>query len=108
LSPVLSTGRATLLKKENTKHLPKNFGYLMIAILNNYATVVKEKGSPTKIIHKNGIFSTIRQTQNCIFEARIYSFLFQHFVKNFQKYPKSLENMGFCVVSCKTVISDKW
>ena len=48
------------------------------------------------------------QTQNCIFEARIYSFLFQHFVKIFRKRPKRLENMGFCAVLCKTVISDKW
>ena len=70
----------------------------MIAILNNYATVVKEKGSPTKIIHKNGIFSTIRQTQNCIFEARIYSFLFQHSVKSLRKRQKSLENPALCAI----------
>ena len=108
MSPVLSTGRATLLKKENTKQLPKNFGYLMIAILNNYATVVKEKGSPTKIIHKNGIFSTIRQTQNCIFKAQIYSFLFQPFLQTTRNHPKSLENPAFCAISCKSVISDKW
>ena len=80
----------------------------MIAILNNYATVVKEKGSPTKIIHKNGIFSTIRQTQNCIFEAQIYSFLFQPSVQTARKYPKSLENKAFSAILCKIVISDKW
>ena len=80
----------------------------MIAILNNYATVVKEKGSPTKIIHKNGIFSTIRQTQNCIFEAQIYSFLFQPSVQTVRKHAKSLENKSFCAISCKIVISDKW
>ena len=80
----------------------------MIAILNNYATVVKEKGSPTKIVRENGIFSTICQTQNCIFKAQIYSFLFRHFMKSLRKHPKILENSAFCAVSCKTVISDKW
>ena len=44
----------------------------------------------------------------CIFDAQIYSFLFRHFEKSLQKSRKSLENSAFCVVSCKTVISDKW
>ena len=48
------------------------------------------------------------QTQNFIFEPQIYSFLFRHFEKRFQKSRKSLENSAFCVVSCKSVISDKW
>ena len=48
------------------------------------------------------------QTQNCIFDAQIYSFLFRHFVKRFRKSLKSPESNAFCVVSCKTVISDKW
>ncbi len=48
------------------------------------------------------------QTQNFIFEPQIYSFLFRHFEKRFRKSRKSLENSAFCVVSCKTVISDKW
>jgi len=55
------------------------------------------------------LFAKIKgQTQNFIFDAQIYSFLFRHFVKKFQKSRKSLENSAFCVVSCKTVISDKW
>ena len=48
------------------------------------------------------------ETQNCIFDAQINSFLFRHFVKRFQKSRKSPENSTFYVVSCKTVISDKW
>ena len=48
------------------------------------------------------------ETQNFIFEPQIYSFLFRHFVKRFRKSRKSPENIAFCVVSCKTVISDKW
>ena len=48
------------------------------------------------------------QAQNCIFEAQIYSFPFLNFEKSLRKSRKSLENSAFCVVSCKTVISDKW
>ena len=48
------------------------------------------------------------QTQNCIFEAQIYSFLFQPSVKTVRKLPKNLENKAFCAISCKIVISDKW
>ena len=48
------------------------------------------------------------ETQNCIFDAQIYSFLFRHFEKSFRKSRKSPENSAFYVVSCKTVISDKW
>ena len=47
------------------------------------------------------------QTQNFIFEPQIYSFLFWHFVYTLRKSRKSHENNAFCVVSCKTVISDK-
>ena len=47
------------------------------------------------------------QTQNFIFDPQIYSFLFRHFVNSFRKIRKSPENSAFCVVSCKTVISDK-
>lgn len=48
------------------------------------------------------------QTQICIFEPQIYSFLFRHFEKRFRKSRKSPENSAFYVVSCKPVISDKW
>jgi hypothetical protein len=48
------------------------------------------------------------QTQNSIFKAQIYSFLFQPFVKSLRKYPQSLEISAFCAISCKIVISDKW
>ena len=50
---------------------------------------------------------TQTQTQICIFEPQIYSFLFQHFVKSLRKHPKSHENQAFCAGSCKIVISDK-
>jgi hypothetical protein len=48
------------------------------------------------------------QTQNCIFEAQIYSFLFQLSVQTPRKRSKSLGNKAFCAISCKIVISDKW
>ena len=48
------------------------------------------------------------QTQICIFESQIYSFLFQPSVQTTRKYPKSLENKAFSAISCKIVISDKW
>lgn len=48
------------------------------------------------------------QTQNFIFEPQIYSFLFLNFEKSLRKSRKILENSAFYVVSCKTVISDKW
>ena len=48
------------------------------------------------------------QTQNCIFDAQIYSFLFQPSVQTVRKHAKSLENKAFCAISCKIVISDKW
>ncbi len=35
------------------------------------------------------------QTQICIFDAQIYSFLFRHFEKRFQKSRKSLEISSF-------------
>ena len=48
------------------------------------------------------------QTQICIFEAQIYSFLFHPSVQTARKYPKSLENKAFSAISCKIMISDKW
>ena len=51
---------------------------------------------------------TKHQTQNCIFDAQIYSFLFQPFVQTVRKHAKILENKAFFAISCKIVISDKW
>ena len=48
------------------------------------------------------------RAKNCIFEAQIYSFLFQPSVQMARKYPISLENKAFCAISYKIVISDKW
>ena len=48
------------------------------------------------------------QTQNCIFDAQIYSFLFQPSVQTVRKHAKSLENKAFSAISCKIMISDKW
>jgi len=76
--------------------------------LKKRVSVIKEKGSPTKAICENEMFPTKRQTQICIFEAQIYSFLFQPSVQTARKYPKSLENKDFSAISCKIVISDKW
>ena len=54
------------------------------------------------------MYQTKPQTQNCIFEDQIYSFLFQPSVQTVRKHAKSLENKAFCAISCEIVISDKW
>ena len=75
---------------------------------NNCITVVKEKAFAAKVVCEYEMYQTKAQTQICIFETQIYSFLFQPSVQTARKYPKNLENKAFCAVSCKTVISDKW
>ena len=75
---------------------------------NYYVSVVKEEAFATKVVFEYEMYSTEPQTQICIFEAQIYSFLFQHSVRMVGKQPKILENQAFCAVSCKIVISDKW
>ena len=81
---------------------------LSLSPLKKRVSVVKEKVSHRKVVCEYEMYQTKAQTQICIFEARIYSFLFQHFVKALQKHPKSLENKAFSAISCKIVISDKW
>ena len=68
----------------------------------------QRKGFRRKVLCEYEMYQTKPQTQICIFEAQIYSFLFQHFVEALQKHLKSLENPAFCAVSCKIVIADKW
>ena len=70
--------------------------------------VIKEEAIAAKVVCEITMHQTQTQTQICIFEPQIYSFLFQHFVKSLRKHPKSHENQAFCAVSCKIVISDKW
>ena len=78
---------------------------LSLSLLKKRIAVVKEKALAMDV----DLFAKSKgQTQNFIFEPQIYSFLFRHFEKRFRKSRKSLENSAFCVVSCKTVISDKW
>ena len=80
------------------------FNVLSISSPNISLAVGKEKASAMDA----DLFAESKgQAQNCIFDAQIYSFLFRHFEKSFQKSRKSPENSAFCVVSCKTVISDK-
>lgn len=79
----------------------------------NFAFVAPQKAlrcSQRKgVSHGADLFAESKgQTQNCIFEPQIYSFLFQPSVQTVRKQPKSPENSAFCVVSCKTVISYKW
>ena len=81
------------------------FNVLSISSPNTSLAVGKGKASA---MDADLIAKSKGQTQNCIFEAQIYSFLFRHFEKSFRKSRKSPENSVFCVVSCKTVISDKW
>ena len=68
----------------------------------------KKKALGAKEVCEYEMYQTKPQTQNCIFEAQIYSFLFQPSVQTARKRPKSLENKAFCAISCKSVISDKW
>ena len=78
---------------------------LSLSLLKKRIAIFKEKAS-AKVAD---LFAESKgQTQNCIFAPQIYSFLFRHFVNSFRKSRKSIENSAFCVVSCKTVISDKW
>ena len=77
----------------------------MVSSPNISLAVVKEKA----LAMDADLFAKSKgQTQNYIFEPQIYSFLFRHFEKSFQKSRKSPENSAFYVVSCKSVISDKW
>lgn len=78
---------------------------LSLSLLKKRIAVVKEKASA---IGADLFAKSKGQTQNFIFEPQIYSFLFRHFEKSFRKSRKCPENGAFCVVSCKTVISDKW
>ena len=52
---------------------------------NNCITVVKEKAFAAKVVCEYEMYQTKAQTQICIFEAQIYSFLFPHFVKSLRK-----------------------
>ena len=68
----------------------------------------QRKGFRRKVVCEYEMYQSKPQTQICIFEAQIYSFLFQPSVQTARKYPKSLENKAFSAISCKIVISDKW
>ena len=68
----------------------------------------KKKTLGAKVVCEYEMYQTKPQTQNCNFEAQIYSFLFQPSVQTARKCPKSLGNKAFCAISCKSVISDKW
>ena len=76
--------------------------------LNYCVSVVKEKATDAKVVCEYEMYPTKPQTQNFIFDAQIYSFLFQHFAQTVGKQPKILENHAFCDVLCKIVISDIW
>ena len=68
----------------------------------------KKNALGAKEVCEYEVYQTKPQTQNCIFEAQIYSFLFQPSVQTARKYPKSLENKAFSAILCKIVILDKW
>ena len=72
------------------------------------AFISSQKALTAKVVCEYEIYQTKPQTQNCIFEAQIYSFLFQPSVQVARKRPKTLENKAFSAISCKIVISDKW
>ena len=81
---------------------------LSLLLLKKRVSVVKETAFAAKVICEYEMYQTKAQTQICIFEAQIYSFLFQPSVQTARKYPKSLEDKAFSAISCKIVISDKW
>ena len=81
---------------------------LSLLPLKKRVSVVKEKALGANVVCEYEIYQTKPQTQNCIFEAQIYSFLFQPSVQTVRKHAKSLENKALCAISCKIVISDKW
>ena len=68
----------------------------------------QKKSLAEKVVCEYEMYQSKPQTQICIFEAQIYSFIFQPFLQTIRNRPKSLENPAFCAISCKSVISDKW
>ena len=57
---------------------------------NYYVSVVKEEAFTAKVVCEYEMCPTKPQTQNFIFDAQIYSFLFQHFAQTVGKQPKIL------------------
>ena len=103
----------TAFNKFIAKYMAQSFGiynpnmYLQFALfIPQYLPRCSQRKSPDRDCKL--VYGYNSEAQNCIFDAQIYSFLFRHFEKSFRKSRKSPENSAFCVVSCKTVISDKW
>lgn len=68
------------------------FNVLSISSPNISLAVVKEKASAMDA----DLFAKSKgQTQNCIFDAQIYSFLFRHFEKSLEKAGKALKTAPF-------------
>ena len=63
--------------------------------LKKRVSVVKEKAFAAKVVCEYEMYQTKAQTQICIFEAQIYSFLFQHFAKKLENTRKSLKIQPF-------------
>ena len=82
--------------------------HFSLSPLKKRVSVVKKKATVAKVVCEYEMYQSKPQTQICIFDAQIYSFLFQPSVQTVQKHAKSLENKAFCAISCKIVISDKW
>ena len=96
-----------LEKPNNTKAVSRN-AHRFLSPLKKRVSVVKENALGANVVCEYEIYQSKPQTQICIFEAQIYSFLFQPSVQTARKCPKSLENKALCAISCKIVISDKW
>jgi len=65
--------------------------------LNYCVSVVKEEAFAAKVVFEYEMYSTKPQTQNRIFETRIYSFLFQPSVRTAQKRQKALKIKPFAL-----------
>ena len=78
---------------------------LIFSSPNISLAVVKEKA----LTETANLFANTTPKHKTAFSRLKFTvFFFQHFVKSLRKSRKSPENSAFYVVSCKTVISDKW
>lgn len=85
-------------------------GYVAKVIIDIFSSpnislaVVKEKA----LDRDARLFVDTTPKHKTAFSMLKFTVFFRHFEKSLRKSRKCPENGAFCVVSCKTVISDKW
>ena len=75
--------------------------HFSLSHLKKRVSVVKENAFGANMVCEYEMYQPKHQTQNCIFEAQIYSFLFQPSVQTVRKLPKSLKNKAFVLFRAK-------